>query len=408
MDPKIQIPDYEATPVASIPNICATVRATFSSNRTKDLEWRKIQLRKLYWALTDFTPKLVAALKKDLNKSEYEAYLTEIDWVKNDCTYLLKHLDSYAKDSKIGSPELSIAFAPTRMRYRKEPLGTTLIIGTYNYPVMLLLAPFTGAIAAGCTAVLKPSESAPTTAMAIKEMIEDRLDNSAFTVVNGMVAETGALLNEKWDKIFYTGGASVAKIIAKKAAETLTPVTLELGGQNPAFVTRHANVKLAARRMLWSKALNAGQVCLSQNYVLAEKPIVDDLVKAFNEAFEAFFPNGAKDSELVHVINERHFLRLKNMLDKTKGKIVMGGKMDQSTLFMEPTAVLVDSPEDITVQEESFGPIFAILPVDNLAQAIEIANQVYRTPLASFSFGSKEDHQTGKHVLFLRKLHGRC
>jgi beta-apo-4'-carotenal oxygenase len=286
-----------------------------------------------------------------------------------------------------------------KMRVRKDPVGTVLIIGPYNFPVQLLLAPFIGAIGAGCTAVVKPSELTPACAMVIKEMIEKRLDNDAFAVVNGGIPETTALMNEKWDKVFFTGSATVGKIIARKAAETLTPVVLELGGKNPAFVTKKANLALAARRLLWGKTLNAGQVCLSQNYILVDKDVVTTFIEHLKQAYREMFPNGAKASpDFARVVNQRHFFRLKKMLDDTKGKIVMGGAMDESELFIEPTAVLVNSVDDSMMQEESFGPIFSIYPVNSLDEALNIANLVHRTPLSLFSFGSKAENERSKHA----------
>ncbi|OAA53181.1 fatty aldehyde dehydrogenase [Niveomyces insectorum RCEF 264] len=407
IDFDIDIPPFKVTDLDSIPKKCARVTATFRTNRTKDLEWRKMQLRKLYWAMVDYTPKFFEALRRDLNKCPYEVLISEIDHVKNDCLFLLSQLDRLAADDFYGSPDVPLAFSAAGFRTRKEPLGAVLIIGPYNYPINLLLCPLAGAIAAGCTAVLKPSEVASATAMVLQELIEGRLDSNAFAVVNGGVAETTALLDFRdsrgfeptngeehgWGKIFYTGNRQVARIIATKAAATLTPVTLELGGRNPAFVTANAaDVGLAARRLFWGKTLNAGQVCLSPNYVLVQRSVLDAFLQGLHDAHAKTFPNGANNSELAHVINERHFLRLKAMVDNSKGRIVLGGNMDQKTLFMEPTVVLVDSVHDAMLQEESFGPIFSILPVDTIDEAICIANQIDPTPLALFSFGSKEEN----------------
>ncbi|TLS28152.1 hypothetical protein PpBr36_01911, partial [Pyricularia pennisetigena] len=391
------IPPFEATALDSIPSTCDKVLKMFESHKTKDLEWRKVQLRKLYWAVEDYTPMILEAMQRDFGKPAYEVLLSEISFVKNDCMFMLGNLDSFAKDEYLGSPHVPFAFRVNQIRTRKEPLGSVLIISPYNYPFMLLLSPLVGAIAAGCTAILKPSELAPHTAAVVKEMIERRLDPSAFAVVNGAVPEVNALLDwAKWDKIFYTGSTNIGKIIAKKAAETLTPVTLELGGINPAFVTRHADLYLAAKRLMWAKTFNAGQVCLSQNYVLVERPVLDGFIAELNRVHNEFFPRGARDSELARVINERHWLRMKKMLDESRGKIVMGGQMDQDTLFMEPTAVLVESADDSMVVQESFGPIFALMPFDNLDAAIKLANSVDKTPLALYAFG--KDHETNKVI----------
>lgn len=395
MATKSLVPPYEATSLDSIPSICKTVRDKFDTHQTKSVEWRLVQLRKLYWAITDLEPAIKEAMMRDLHKSEYETVMTEIDWVRDDCLLMINNLKKYVADEKLGRPYVPLTFAFMKFRIRKEPLGAVLIISPYNYPLQLLLSPFVGAIAAGCTAVLKPTEMAPATAMVIVEILK-HLDREAFAVVNGAIPETTALLNEKWDKIFYTGGEVVGTIVAKKAAETLTPVCLELGGRNPAFVSKNANIPLAARRLFWGKSHNAGQICMSANYILVEREVAPKLIEELNKSHKDAFPQGAKASpDLSRVVNQRHFQRMKKMIDNSKGKIVMGGQMDEADLFIEPTAVLVDSPEDSMVVEESFGPIFAIYPVDSLDEGLKIANRVHRTPLTLYSFGNKEENYRG-------------
>lgn len=402
---KVDIAAFAPTDLDTIPEVCATLRSTFRTLKTKDLEYRKVQLRKLYWGVKDHGAQLEEALRRDLRKSAFESVFTEIDWVANDCMFMLDHLDKFAKDDSLGAPHVPLIFKPNNVRIRKEPLGTALIIGTYNFPFQLSVVPLVGAIAAGCTAVVKPSEGAPNVAMVIKEIVEKCLDPESYRVVVGAVPETTSLLDQKWDKIFYTGSAQVARIICKKAAENLTPVTLELGGRNPAFVTRNADLKLAAKRLLWGKTLNAGQVCLSQNYVLVEREVLDSFIKHLNTAFAQTFPQGAKASpDLSRVINERHFLRIKKMVDESKGKIVLGGEMDQSELFIAPTAVLVDSTDDSMIKEESFGPVFSIIPFDTLSDAIKIANEVDPTPLALFGFGTQAEFNKRKFDLLLDLL----
>ncbi|KAL2171571.1 hypothetical protein VTG60DRAFT_2404 [Thermothelomyces hinnuleus] len=388
------IPEFQNTALEAIPGIASNVRGAFRTHKTKTLQWRQTQLRKLYWAIEDYQPQILDALKKDLHKSDFEALFTEIDWMKKDCLFMLDHLENFMKDEKLGSPYVPATHSFMNFRIRKEPLGTVLIIGPYNFPIQLTLAPLVGAISAGCTAVIKPSELTPACAMVMKELIENRLDTSAIAVVNGGIPETTALMNEKWDKIFFTGSAAVGTIIAKKAAETLTPVVLELGGKNPAFITKNANLALAAKRLLWGKTMNAGQICLSQNYILIDKDIVPTFITHLNQAYKDMFPNGAKASpDLARIVNQRHFQRIKKMLDNTKGKIVMGGAMDESENYIEPTAVLVDSVDDSMMQEESFGPIFSIYPVNSLDEALNVANLVHRTPLSLFTFGSKAENK---------------
>jgi beta-apo-4'-carotenal oxygenase len=232
----------------------------------------------------------------------------------------------------------------------------------------------------------------PNTAAVIQRIIEEYLDSSAYVCVQGGVPETTELLNQKWDKIFYTGSSGVGVLIAKKAAETLTPVTLELGGKNPAIISRFADIRLAARRLIWGKILNAGQVCLSQNYILIDKEVLQSFISELGIAFKEFFPNGAKASpDYARIVNERHFHRIKKMLDETHGKILIGGSMDEKEKFIEPTVVQVDSLEDSLIKEESFGPLFPLLPVDDLDQAIRISNEVDNTPLAMYPFSKKKE-----------------
>ncbi|KAH8821064.1 Aldehyde/histidinol dehydrogenase [Xylogone sp. PMI_703] len=385
-----KIAPFEATTVESIPGIVQEAQAAFRSQKTKPIEYRLHQLRKLYWGIKDNQDSLLNALKSDLNKSEYESFLSEIIWCLNDIVFMTKNLRRFMKDEPGEDiPLMNTVLSP---KIRKEPLGTVLVIGAYNFPLQLSISPFTGAIAAGCTAVLKPSEVSPATAMVIKKIVEESLDTTAYKVVNGAIPETTALLNEKWDKICYTGNASVGKIIAKKAAETLTPVLLELGGLNPAIVTKNANPYLAARRLLWAKFHNAGQVCISQNYTMVDKEILPAFLEQLKVAMDVFFPNGAKASpDYSRIVNHRHFLRIKKMLDETNGKIIIGGEMDESENFIAPTVVIVDDVNDSLIKEESFGPLMPILPVNNIDEAIRIANEVDRTPLGMYPFGTKEE-----------------
>lgn len=279
----------------------------------------------------------------------------------------------------------------TSMLWKKECLADGWQ-SAYNFPVQLSLGPLVGAIAAGCAVVLKPSENAPFTAAVMQHVIESSIDPSAFAVVQGGIPESTALLECKWDKIFYTGGGGVGTIIAKKAAETLTPVTLELGGRNPAIVTKNADPRLAARRLLWAKLHNAGQVCISQNYIIVDKEILPLLIGELRTAINEFYPKGMKDSEdYGRIVNDRQFQRLKKMLDSSNGKIVIGGTMDEASKYLEITVVVVSSTTDSLITEESFGPLIPILGVSNLDEAIRIANEVDSTPLGLYAFGSTAD-----------------
>ena len=226
----------------------------------------------------------------------------------------------------------------------------------------------------------------------MQKVIEGYLDQSCYRVVQGAIEQSTALLDQKWDKIFYTGGAAVGTIIAKKAAETLTPVTLELGGRNPAIVTKNADIRLAARRLLWTKVHNAGQVCLSQNYTLIDKEVFDRFVLELRNAMKEYYPNGTRNTEdYGRIINNRQWQRLKKMLDGSQGQILMGGDMDESDRYIEPTVIQISSLVDSLIVDESFGPLMPLLPVSNLDEAIRIANEVQATPLAMYPFGNKTE-----------------
>ena len=386
----VPLPAFEHTPIETIPATCQTVRASFLTHKTRPLEFRLKQLRKLYWGLKDNTDLIYEACSKDLGKPFFETYAGELGWCMNDCIFMQNNLAKWAADE--AAPDIPLTNKFLGPKIRKDPMGAVLIIGAFNFPIQLSIGPLIGAIAAGCTAVLKPSESSPHTAAVMQKIVSEYLDPSCYIVAQGAVPETTALLEEKWDKIFYTGSANVGTIIAKKAAETLTPVALELGGRNPAIVTKHADPRLAARRLLWAKTYNAGQVCVSQNYVLIEEDMVEPLLREIKTAYAEFYPEGIRKSkDYGRIVNQRQFQRLKKMLDETKGKIVLGGTMDEDDLFIEPTFVLVDSPEDSLVKDESFGPFIPILPVKNLDEAIKIANEVHATPLGLYPFGSKAE-----------------
>ncbi|KAL2202892.1 aldehyde dehydrogenase [Sarocladium strictum] len=388
----VQHKPFEGTPVPEISSRISTLRTTFRSGRTKPFSYRIKQLRKLYWAIADNNELLKDALYKDMRKCGYEATLHEIAWTKSAIMDLIDNAEEWLKDE----PVVGMPFQAWAMRHhiRHTPMGLILVIGAFNFPLMLNICGLAGAIAAGNCVVVKPSESAPNCAMAIRKVIEQALDPEAFVCVTGEVAQTQALLDNKFDKIAFIGGTKVGTIIAKKAAETLTPVVLELGGRNPAFITRNADVKLAARRLMFQKTMNAGQVCFSHNYVLVERAVLSEFISAVNQQFRVMFPKGPKESpDYARIVNAREFGRLKKMLDGTKGKIVMGGKMDEEELFIEPTAVLVDDFEDSMMAQESFGPIWSIMAWDSLDEAVDIANNVDPTPLSLFTFGTNEENE---------------
>ncbi|KAK7883783.1 Hexadecenal dehydrogenase [Exophiala xenobiotica] len=390
MAESMKLPEFKSTSVDEIPEIVSRLRKTFFSQKTRPAEFRIKQLRKLYWAIEDHKEELVEACRRDLNKGYFESMVGEVNWVQNDIVFQTQNLEKWMRDEK--PADIAWTNRLVSPRIRKDPLGVVLVIGAFNFPVNLSFGPMIGAISGGNTVVLKPSENSPHSAAVMQKIMEESLDPDCYACVQGAIPETSALLEQKWDKIFFTGSSRTAKIIAQAAAKNLTPVALELGGKNPAFVTKKADVRLAARRLLWSKTMNAGQVCISQNYILVDKDVLPSLIEEMKVAMKEFFPDGAKKSkDYGRIVNTAQFNRMKKMLDNTSGKIVIGGTMDAEELFIEPTVVQVTDPKDSLIVEESFGPLIPVLPVENLDEAIHIANETHETPLGVYAFGSKDE-----------------
>jgi beta-apo-4'-carotenal oxygenase len=387
------IPPFIETPPESVPTAAARVRETFRAHKTRPVEWRIKQLRKLYWAIDNHEVDLRLALERDIGKGHFDAMLGEINWVKNDIVYVTTHLKSWMKDEK--PTDIDFANRLVSPRIRKDPYGAVLIIGPFNFPLQLCLCPLIGAIAGGNTVVLKPSESTPNCSAVLQLLFTEALDPSAYTVIQGAIPQTQALLSEKWDKIFFTGSVSTAKIVARAAAVHLTPTVFELGGKNPAIVTRNINVPNTARRLLWAKNMNAGQLCMSPNHVLVEKSILPQLIAELKSAYAEFYPSGAKGTEdWCKIVNLKSFSRLKKLLDATSGTILLGGETDAESLYVAPTVVLVKDMHDALLAEETFGPFLTLLPVDSLSEAISTANALHETPLATYIFGSPTEADT--------------
>ncbi|KAL8942144.1 MAG: hypothetical protein Q9216_001829 [Gyalolechia sp. 2 TL-2023] len=366
------------------------LRNTFASHKTQPIQFRLIQLRKLYWGLVDYEAAIRSALHRDLGKPIFEAYAGEIEWCKNDIIFTCQNLAKWAKEEN--APDVPLLNILVKPKIRKVPLGCALIIGAFNVPFQLTLSPLIGAIAAGNTAIIKPSEGSPHCSAVIAEVTSRYLDPTCYRCVQGSVAETTALLDQKWDKIFYTGGVKVAKIIAKKAAETLTPYTLELGGRNPALVTAKADLRLAARRLTWGKIHNAGQICFSQNYILIDKAVLQEFVAEVRAALQCFYPDGTRSSpDYGRIANKTHWQRIKSLVDTSGGKVLLGGAMDEVDLFIEPTVIQVNDINDVLIANETLGPIMTLFPTSSLSEAISIANQVHSTPLATYSFGTRSE-----------------
>ncbi|MEU3306542.1 aldehyde dehydrogenase family protein [Nocardiopsis sp. NPDC006832] len=373
------------TLTTEIPPVVARLRSTFDSGRTKPISWRRAQLRALRRMLTEERPTWDKALKDDLGKPSLEAHTTEIGYVVNEIDHILKNLASWLRPKRVGVP---MALAPAKARWVREPLGMVLIISPWNYPLNLALAPLAGAIAAGNSAVIKPSELAPATSGALAELVPRYLDTEAVAVVEGGVPESTALLEERFDHIFYTGNAAVARIVMASAVKHLTPVTLELGGKSPAVVEPGVDLATTARRLVWGKFTNAGQTCVAPDYVLAIGDTARGLQRELATAITEMFGSDPKTSpDYGRIVNERHFDRLSALLDS--GEVVAGGRADRDSLYMEPTVLGGVDPDSPVMAEEIFGPILPVLTVPDLDAAIRFVNERDK-PLALYGFTDSE------------------
>ena len=335
---------------------------------------------------------LKETLKLDLNKSSLEANLSEIAYVLKEIYYFIDNLDRLAEPE---SAPIEFFMRPSTANIEKHPLGTVLVISPWNYPVLLSLSPVASAIAAGNTVVLKVSELSPHTSRAIVMLLQAHLDPEIFVGITGAIPESTALLKEKFDKIMYTGNGNVGRVVARAATNNLTPVILELGGKSPAIITKNANLYLAARRLLWGKQMNAGQTCVAPDYILIEESIKDSFIKELKLAHDEFYPNDLdKDTEWYgHIINKKHYNRLKEILNTTKGKIVVGGGTDDSSKFIAPTFIEGITSTDSLMQDEIFGPLIGIITVADVDEAITFIEREHDTPLALYIFSNDVKEQ---------------
>ncbi|XP_028770308.1 aldehyde dehydrogenase family 3 member H1 isoform X1 [Neltuma alba] len=340
------------------------LRKNFNSGRTKSYEWRISQLESIAKMLEEKEEDIIEALQKDLAKPAFEAFISEVSQAKSACSEAIQELKHWMKPEKVNT---SITTYPSSAEIVSEPLGVVLVISTWNFPFLLSMDPVIGAVSAGNAVVLKPSEISPATSSLLASLLKDYLDNSAIRVVEGAVPETTALLEQKWDKILYTGSARVGRIVMSAAAKHLTPVILELGGKCPAVVDSNINLQVAARRIIAGKwACNAGQACISVDYIITKKEFAPTLINALKDELERCFgKNPIESKDMSRIVSPSQFARLVKLLeeDQVADKIVLGGQKDESKLKIAPT-ILLDVPDDSTVmQEEIFGPIMPILTV---------------------------------------------
>lgn len=374
--------------IGAIAGKVQTIRNTFATGKTKDYQWRVQQLQQIKKMTLEQQDKILAAMKLDLNKGTQESWLSEIGSVVSEADHSLKHLKKWMKPRKVSTP---LVAQPAKSYMLPEPLGTVLVIGAWNYPLLLVMAPVIAAVSAGNCAVIKPSELASNVSQLIAEMVPQYLDNDAFAVVEGAVEETSELLKQKFDHIIYTGGEAVGKIVMRAAADHLTPVTLELGGKSPCIVDNTANIDVTAARIVWSKWMNAGQTCVAPDYVLIEKSLAAKLIEAIKAKLTEFYGSDiASNDDYGRIINERHCMRLASYLEGQN--IVHGGQVKVEDKYIEPTIVLDPALDSKLMQEEIFGPILPIISLDNVSTAIPFVNQRAK-PLALYAYTKSDAYE---------------
>lgn len=380
--PQVHIEDTATTDIIET---LTRLRRTFAAGQTRPEAYRRQQLRRLRDMLCQHEDAFVAALHADFRKPACETYLSETDFVRNEIDHTLDNLRAWMTPEAVHT---NLANQMGSSEVRREPLGVALIIGPWNFPVQLALNPLVGAIAGGNCAIIKPSELTAHTAALLGELLPKYLDPDAYALLNGGVATSQALLAQRFDKIFFTGGGTVGRVVMRAAAEHLTPVTLELGGKSPCIVDDSAAIKTAARRIAWGKAFNAGQVCVAPDYILVHHKRHDELVERIGDAWREFFGSDpSRSADYARIVNERHFDRLVGLLEGG-GRIAHGGGHDREQRFIEPT-LLTDVDADAQVmQEEIFGPILPVLRVDDLDAAIEFVN-ARPHPLALYFFSKQ-------------------
>jgi aldehyde dehydrogenase (NAD+) len=360
-------------------DVVAGLRSTFATGRTKDYAWRIRQLAGIERMLDERENEIAAALAEDLGRPKAEAWLGDIASTKAEATYARKHLRKWMKRRRTS---LSLSSLPGRGWYQYEPLGVVLIIGPWNYPVYLTLAPLVAAVAAGNCAVVKPSEHSPAASSLLARLVPEYLDRDAIAVIEGEADVTQELLAQGLDHAVFTGGTEIGKRIMAAAAPHLTPVLLELGGKSPVIVTKNADIEVAARRIAWVKLMNAGQTCIAPDYVLVERSVQDQLVEAIVRTTRAF---RAGEAPGMRIVNRRQFDRLAEVIARSDGDTVLGGGTDVESLGLEPTVIVDPSPDSPVMDAEIFGPILPVLTVDSLDAAIAFVNGRPK-PLAVYLF----------------------
>ena len=375
-------------------------RAFFATGATLPVAWRKARLKALSANLKKWEKPLCDALWQDLHKSYEEAFMTEIGMVRGEIADALRHVGKWAKRRRKAS---SATVFPASTYLVCEPLGCTLIVSPWNYPVQLLLSPLVGAISAGCTAILKPSPYVPAVSLALEKMIAETFPEDYVAVVQGDRTVNAQLFNTRFDLLFLTGSPALAKVAMAAQARFLTPAILELGGKSPCIVDKDADLRVAARRIAWGKCLNSGQTCIAPDYLFLHEDIKDAFVEAFRQELAGLYPEGTRDSGYyVHIVRDKAFERLVAYLKD--GEILCGGRFDPETRWIEPTLLDHVSPDAPVMQKEIFGPIFPILTFRELDEVHRFVTGREK-PLALYYFG---DPKTGWDLIGRTSSGGAC
>ncbi|HCY9149113.1 TPA: aldehyde dehydrogenase [Staphylococcus aureus] len=363
-------------------------KAFFNTQQTKDISFRKEQLKKLSKAIKSYESDILEALYTDLGKNKVEAYATEIGITLKSIKNARKELKNWTKTKNVDTP---LYLFPTKSYINKEPYGTVLIIAPFNYPFQLVFEPLIGAIAAGNTAIIKPSELTPNVARVIKRLINETFDANYIEVIEGGIEETQTLIHLPFDYVFFTGSENVGKIVYQAASENLVPVTLEMGGKSPVIVDETANIKVASERICFGKFTNAGQTCVAPDYILVHESVKDDLITALSKTLREFYGQNIQQSpDYGRIVNLKHYHRLTSLLNSAQMNIVFGGHSDEDERYIEPTLLDHVTNDSAIMQEEIFGPILPILTYQSLDEAIAFIHQRPK-PLSLYLFSEDEN-----------------
>jgi acyl-CoA reductase-like NAD-dependent aldehyde dehydrogenase len=390
--PELTQTQFETAKTSDANSLFTRHRKYFLSGATRSVAWREKQLKALRSMMQEHAEDFYNALWSDLRRNRTEADWVDVKYMTSEIAHVLDHLRHWMEPVPVSTP---LMLTPSHAKVQFDPLGVGLIIGTWNYPVMLTLSPLIAAISAGNAAVIKPPDLGPATADVIARRIPEYLDRDAFSVVLGGHQEITALLEQPWDHIFFTGGTAVAKVVMTAAAKNLIPVVLELGGKNPCIVHSSANIQVSARRIAFGRWFNAGQTCTAPDYVLVFKEVRDEFLECLKETLLQFYgEDPQKSPDYGRIVNLHHFDRLTNLI--ASGTVYHGGRHDRSERFIAPTVLVDVSADSPAMQEEIFGPILPVIEVSNPQEVIEFVN-TRPSPLGLYIFS--EDESLTQHIL---------